>query len=112
MIGCILFTLGTLGIHSIYTTGEKARYYSVQRVRAAYLASGTLHKMEAGGYTNIAPVARHVPDDLNEFQVSADVTPLRASQQPSETGRQVSVEVSYLLQGKPEKFILVTQFYK
>jgi len=112
MLGCILFTIGTLSIYTIYTTGEKSRFYASQRIKALYLASGILNRTEALRYKNIIPIKDLICKDMPDFTITTKVTPWKVSPHAQQNGKVVKVLVTYDLQGKKHTIELESIFYK
>ncbi|MBN1521224.1 MAG: hypothetical protein JW928_01720 [Candidatus Aureabacteria bacterium] len=111
MLGCILFTIGTLSIYTVYTAGEKSRYYAAQRVKALYLVKGVIQILEAQDYENIVPRENIVLKDFEEFSLAIRVHPQRTLSKSFEIAKEVSVEAAYDVQGEKQSVSLVTLFY-
>jgi hypothetical protein len=109
LIGCILFTVGTIGIHSIYVSGEKSRYFASQHVKAVYLAKGIINELEAKGFDRI--------ELYNDAGIKNDGYSCKVITGPSsfpgtKDSKQVSVEVLYDAQGKKQSVVLTSLFFK
>jgi hypothetical protein len=110
LIGCILFTVGTIGIYSIYVSGEKSRYFASQHVKAVYLAKGIINELEANGFDRIEPY-NNAGIKNNGYPCSVSVS-VPSSLTGTKDSKQVSVEVLYDVQGKKQGVVLTSLFFK
>ncbi len=111
MIGCILFTVGTLSIYSVYKTGESSRFYTSQHIKAIYLASGVLNQIESKDYEDIVSSAAPSLKDFEDFSINIEVAPLKIFSNSKERGKIVTVNVSYDIQGSIQTYSLTSQFF-
>lgn len=110
LIGCILFTVGTIGIYSIYVSGEKSRFFASQHVKAVYLAKGIINELEAKGFDRIEPYSdAGIKNDGYSCSVSVSAP---SSFPGTKDSKQVSVEVLYDVQGKKQSVALASLFFK
>ena len=112
MLGCILFTVGTLSLYTIYTSGEKARFFASQKIRALYLAKGQIARFEATGYPAIESFQNVKLKDFEDFSLNTEVESMRAGTGFDKMGKAVTVTVTYDLQGEQQEVSLQSQFYK
>ena len=112
MLGCILFTVGTLSLYTVYTSGEKARFFASQKIRALYLAKGQIARFEAAGYQAIQSFQNVTLKDFEDFSLNSNVEAMRADKGLDEIGKAVTVTAFYDLQGERQEVSLQTQFYK
>ena len=112
MIGCMLFTIGTIGIYSVYTSGERSRYFASQRIKALYLANGHMNKLEAQGYVGLKPAKNIIPEGFEEYVIHVKVSPIHTKHGSHQIGKNVSLDILYQLQDEQQKFTLNSQFYE
>ena len=108
----MLFTMGTLSIYTVYTTGEKSSYYAAQRIRALYIAKGIIQTLYAKDYKEIKSHGKEPIEDFSNFSSAIIVKSKKSISKTYEMAKNIRVEVYYDVQGAEEKVYIETLFYK
>ena len=111
IIGCLLFTVGTINIYTIYTAGEKAIYYANKRVKALLITDNIAEEIQNQKFGEIKTKTIKHPYGQKEFTTQIKVTPKTIPLTAKTIYKDILIETTYKIENEPYKTTQYIRLY-